>query len=100
MSIAAEMDAPLTVLALAHAKLAHRPGNADICAQLVAALQHLEELRLAVQALEQSQAARPRAAMVLPHEAPQRHPSLAELDGAVIVSLHEARMVRRGLVQP
>lgn len=60
MSIAAEMDAPLTVLALVHAKLAHRAGNEDLCAQLVAAQQHLEDLRLTVLALEELAIRQPR----------------------------------------
>jgi hypothetical protein len=53
MSIAREMDAPLTVLALLHARLARMPDTEALCTQLVSAQQHLEELRLDVLALEE-----------------------------------------------
>jgi hypothetical protein len=73
MSIAREMDAPLIALALVHAKLAHRPGNEDLCTQIVAAQQHLEELRLAVQALEELATSPPRPG------------------GAQVITLHDRR---------
>jgi hypothetical protein len=34
------------------------------------------------------------------HWRPQRPASLADLDAGAVISLHEARMVRRGLVAP
>lgn len=61
MTIATEMDAPLLALALVTAKLARRPGNEDLVDQIIAAQQHLEELRSAVQELERLALA-PRAA--------------------------------------
>ena len=63
MSIAAEMDAPLFLLALA----AHRATDLALREQLVAVGQTLEELRLAVQELE-ALAVRPRPAPATPAE--------------------------------
>lgn len=72
MTIATEMDAPLIALALVIARLEKRPGNEDLVEQITAAQQHPEELRGAVQALEEI-AARPRPSAPVISMAAVRH---------------------------
>ncbi|MFY8047902.1 MAG: hypothetical protein ACOVNS_03700 [Erythrobacter sp.] len=92
MSIYADMQPALTEAVRVRAMVAQGMTGAAVSARLGAALDVLEEAARRVLALE--------GGPVPSHWRKQRAPSLGELDGAVIVSLHEARMVRRGLVNP
>jgi hypothetical protein len=92
MSIHTDMQPPLTELMRCRAMVAQGMTGAAVSERMAAALAVLEQTALRVLALE--------GGPVPSHLRPQRPASLAELDGAVIVSLHEARMVRRGLVAP
>lgn len=92
MSIHTDMQPALTELMRCRAMVAQGMAGASVSERMGAALAVLEEAALRVLALE--------GGPVPPHWRPQRRAPLPDLDGGVIVRLHEARMARRGLVAP
>jgi hypothetical protein len=92
MSIHHDMQPALTEIARCRAMVAQGMTGAAVSERLAAALAVLEEAALRVLALE--------GGPVPSHWRPQRDASLADLDAGAVISLHEARMVRAGLVAP